>query len=124
MSGRAVSFDGGVNVTTPHNHQGDKSQVDLKRMQGKVQTQAMVSKEAPRAIIGRAIQQVPEETKPLIRRSLLARIVRRRRHEAKLEPANPKTLKELVVSYFVFLHMSIIFYRYLKNFNCSEKKCF
>uniref|UniRef100_A0A915D2L1 FLYWCH-type domain-containing protein n=1 Tax=Ditylenchus dipsaci TaxID=166011 RepID=A0A915D2L1_9BILA len=44
-----------------HNHNGEKARVELKRMQGSLQKQAMESREAPRAIIGKAIQKVAEE---------------------------------------------------------------
>uniref|UniRef100_A0A915EL79 FLYWCH-type domain-containing protein n=1 Tax=Ditylenchus dipsaci TaxID=166011 RepID=A0A915EL79_9BILA len=95
--GRAVSFSDGIQITAEHNHNGEKARVELKRMQGSLQKQAMESREAPRAIIGKAIQKVAEEARPLIRRSLMGRAIRRRRHEEKLEPANPKNLKELVI---------------------------
>jgi len=112
FSGRAVTFDGGANETTSHNHHGDKDRVERKRMQGRIQEEAMKSKEAPRSIIAKAIQEVPEEARPLIRRSLFGRNIRNIRHEAKLEPANPKTLKELVVSLIVYhplIHLRPLF---------------
>uniref|UniRef100_A0A915EI87 OTU domain-containing protein n=1 Tax=Ditylenchus dipsaci TaxID=166011 RepID=A0A915EI87_9BILA len=84
-------------MTQKHNHFGDKSRVDLKRMQGNVQEQAISSKEAPRAILGRAIESVDEDSRPLIRRSYVARNIRYIRHTAKLEPANPKTLQDLKI---------------------------
>uniref|UniRef100_A0A915E9C8 Uncharacterized protein n=1 Tax=Ditylenchus dipsaci TaxID=166011 RepID=A0A915E9C8_9BILA len=65
-----------VTMTQKHNHFGDKSRVDLKRMQGNVQEQAISSKEAPRAILGRAIESVDEDSRPLIRRSYVARNIR------------------------------------------------
>uniref|UniRef100_A0A915CQS7 Uncharacterized protein n=1 Tax=Ditylenchus dipsaci TaxID=166011 RepID=A0A915CQS7_9BILA len=43
---RAVSSGIEATMTQKHNHFGDKSRVDLKRMQGNVQEQAISSKEA------------------------------------------------------------------------------
>uniref|UniRef100_A0A915E2P1 Uncharacterized protein n=1 Tax=Ditylenchus dipsaci TaxID=166011 RepID=A0A915E2P1_9BILA len=65
---RAVSSGTEATMTQKTQSFRDKSRVDLKRMQGNVQEQAISSKEAPRAILRRAIESVDEDSRPLIRR--------------------------------------------------------
>uniref|UniRef100_A0A915DI14 Uncharacterized protein n=1 Tax=Ditylenchus dipsaci TaxID=166011 RepID=A0A915DI14_9BILA len=77
VTGRAVNFNGKLSVTAEHNHLGDSARVELKRLQGVVQRKAVLSKEAPRSIVADCIAGVSEEAKPLVRRSLLARNIRR-----------------------------------------------
>uniref|UniRef100_A0A915EM68 Uncharacterized protein n=1 Tax=Ditylenchus dipsaci TaxID=166011 RepID=A0A915EM68_9BILA len=64
LESRAVSFNQSVKITAPHTHHGDKARVELKRMQGSVQKQAIDSRDPPRAIIGKAIQEVAQDAQP------------------------------------------------------------
>lgn len=83
---------------------GDSSRVDLKRMQGEVQTKAISSNNAPRRIIGYEINVVPKSSQPFIRRSLFSRIIRRRRHVAKqtsngIESFNGQMIRSMAASH-------------------------
>jgi hypothetical protein len=100
LSGKAITSNGGITLTEAHNHLGDPDNVQLKRIQGVVQKQALSSKAPPRGIIASALQGMPEYSTSLIRRSFVGRNIRKIRHVAKLEPPNPKSLEELKVSYF------------------------
>uniref|UniRef100_A0A915E8T6 Uncharacterized protein n=1 Tax=Ditylenchus dipsaci TaxID=166011 RepID=A0A915E8T6_9BILA len=82
-------------ITTAHNHLGDLTRDHLKKMQGEVQAEAISSKKPPRSIIAAKIRSLPETAKPFVLKSLLGRNIRNLRHEANLEPSNPKTLHDL-----------------------------
>uniref|UniRef100_A0A915DWY1 FLYWCH-type domain-containing protein n=1 Tax=Ditylenchus dipsaci TaxID=166011 RepID=A0A915DWY1_9BILA len=60
-TGRAVTFDRKCEITSAHNHYGDKNHAEMKRFQGIVQKQALSSKDAPRSIIGSALKEVSNE---------------------------------------------------------------
>uniref|UniRef100_A0A915DUW6 FLYWCH-type domain-containing protein n=1 Tax=Ditylenchus dipsaci TaxID=166011 RepID=A0A915DUW6_9BILA len=95
--GRAISTNSDAYNSKKHNHVGDKSRVDLKRMQGYVQEKSVSSKEPPRKILAEAIERTDEDSQPLIRRSLVTRNIRNHRHTARVEPANPQMLIDLKI---------------------------
>uniref|UniRef100_A0A915DG86 Ubiquitinyl hydrolase 1 n=1 Tax=Ditylenchus dipsaci TaxID=166011 RepID=A0A915DG86_9BILA len=82
--GRAVTVDGQPKITSAHNHLSDKNQSELKRFQCKVQQEAMLTKDKPRAIISTLLTSVKAEAS--------------QRNIANVEPANPKSLRELQIS--------------------------
>uniref|UniRef100_A0A915CML7 MULE transposase domain-containing protein n=1 Tax=Ditylenchus dipsaci TaxID=166011 RepID=A0A915CML7_9BILA len=96
--GRAVTVDGNPSITSEHNHLSDKSRSELKKFQCRVQEQAVVTKEKPRAIITSLLTSVEPEARRAIRLSVVGRTIRKRRHATNSEPANPKTLRELQIS--------------------------
>uniref|UniRef100_A0A915EEK5 OTU domain-containing protein n=1 Tax=Ditylenchus dipsaci TaxID=166011 RepID=A0A915EEK5_9BILA len=96
--GRAVTVDGQPKITSAHNHLSDKNQSELKRFQCKVQQEAMLTKDKPRAIISTLLTSVKAEARPAIRLSVVGRTIRKRRNIANVEPANPKSLRELQIS--------------------------
>ena len=99
--GRVVTFEAGgqekIEITSKHNHEGDQTRVELKRLQGDVQEEAMKSKEVLRGILAGCLLTVPEDAEGFVDRSNVARNIRNIRHQAKLEPANSKSLDKLVV---------------------------
>uniref|UniRef100_A0A915DU93 Uncharacterized protein n=1 Tax=Ditylenchus dipsaci TaxID=166011 RepID=A0A915DU93_9BILA len=97
-----MTVKGEAKITTAHNHLQDLTRAHLKKMQGEVQAEA-ISKKPPRSIIVAKIRSLPETAKPFVRKSLLGRNIRNLRHEADLEPSNPKTSHDLKVKVLVEL---------------------
>uniref|UniRef100_A0A915EGY5 Uncharacterized protein n=1 Tax=Ditylenchus dipsaci TaxID=166011 RepID=A0A915EGY5_9BILA len=60
-----------------------------------VQAETISSKKPPRSIIAAKIRSLPETAEPFVRKSLLGRNIPNLRHEADLDPSNPKTLHDL-----------------------------
>uniref|UniRef100_A0A915ECL2 FLYWCH-type domain-containing protein n=1 Tax=Ditylenchus dipsaci TaxID=166011 RepID=A0A915ECL2_9BILA len=100
--GRAVTVDGQPKITSAHNHLSDKNQSELKRFQCKVQQEAMLTKDKPRAIISTLLTSVKAEARPAIRLSVVGRTIRKRRNIANVEPANPKSLREFLLPSHTF----------------------
>uniref|UniRef100_A0A915EE44 Uncharacterized protein n=1 Tax=Ditylenchus dipsaci TaxID=166011 RepID=A0A915EE44_9BILA len=71
LIGRAVTVDGQPKITSAHNHLSDKNQSELKRFQCKVQQEAMLTKDKPRAIISTLLTSVKAEARPAIRLSVV-----------------------------------------------------
>jgi hypothetical protein len=95
---RANSRDGVATNTKAHNHAPCPRVVEMLRLHGIIKEAAKSQPLlAPRKVMAEALQKTPAAIRPLLDTENTGRNIRRIRKQLKKAPANPKTLKDLII---------------------------